>query len=166
MGLDMYLSADAYFSGSEYASADSKAAFAALSHALDGLPGLTRPFQHEEAKPSVQIEVPVMYWRKANHIHKWFVDNVQKGQDDCRRAHVDIDQLRELEKVCGLVYMAQGANAAEFLPPQDGFFFGDTDVDEYYLEQTRLTMECLHKLIEQYDAGQLAHWEFYYRSSW
>ena len=24
------------------------------------------------------------YWRKANQIHKWFVDNVQGGIDDCR----------------------------------------------------------------------------------
>jgi hypothetical protein len=23
------------------------------------------------------------YWRKANQIHKWFVDNVQGGEDDC-----------------------------------------------------------------------------------
>lgn len=25
------------------------------------------------------------YWRKANHIHKWFVDCVQDGEDDCEK---------------------------------------------------------------------------------
>jgi hypothetical protein len=25
------------------------------------------------------VEVELGYWRKANHIHKWFVDNVQNG---------------------------------------------------------------------------------------
>jgi hypothetical protein len=24
------------------------------------------------------------YWRKANAIHRWFVDNVQDGNDDCK----------------------------------------------------------------------------------
>ena len=30
----------------------------------------------------------VGYWRKANHIHKWFVDNVQEGIDDYREYYV------------------------------------------------------------------------------
>ena len=30
-----------------------------------------------------QIRQEVAYWRKANAIHKWFVDNVQGGEDDC-----------------------------------------------------------------------------------
>ena len=25
----------------------------------------------------------VMYWRKANYIHNWFVENIQNGSDDC-----------------------------------------------------------------------------------
>ena len=32
---------------------------------------------------SVGIVENVGYWRKANAIHKWFVDNVQDGIDDC-----------------------------------------------------------------------------------
>ena len=30
------------------------------------------------------IDEEVGYWRKANAIHKWFVDNVQDGNDDCK----------------------------------------------------------------------------------
>ena len=29
-----------------------------------------------------QIEVTCAYWRKANQIHKWFVENVQCGEDN------------------------------------------------------------------------------------
>jgi hypothetical protein len=29
------------------------------------------------------IEESVAYWRKQNAIHKWFVDKVQSGNDDC-----------------------------------------------------------------------------------
>jgi len=38
----------------------------------------------------------VGYWRKANAIHKWFVDNVQNGEDDCQRYDVTPAQLTEL----------------------------------------------------------------------
>lgn len=42
------------------------------------------------------IETEEIYWRKANHIHKWFVDNVQNGNDDCGTYYVSREQLREL----------------------------------------------------------------------
>ena len=46
------------------------------------------------------VEEEVMYWRKANHIHAWFVDNVQDGQDDCKPYYVDWDDLDQLRAVC------------------------------------------------------------------
>lgn len=38
----------------------------------------------------------VAEWRKANQIHKWFVDNVQGGKDDCGYYEVEPEQLEEL----------------------------------------------------------------------
>ena len=40
------------------------------------------------------------YWRKANAIHKWFVDNVQKGKDNCKEYRVT---RRNLLDLCDLV---------------------------------------------------------------
>ena len=40
------------------------------------------------------------YWRKANQIHGWFVDNVCGGKDDCKEHDVSIDDLKELRSVC------------------------------------------------------------------
>ena len=42
----------------------------------------------------------VGYWRKANHIHKWFVDNVQEGIDDCGEYYVSIKKLHKLRDIC------------------------------------------------------------------
>lgn len=56
----------------------------------------------EDIKPdriSTIIE-EVAYWRKANAIHKWFVDQCQGGTDDCRQAYVSRDQLAELVGLC------------------------------------------------------------------
>jgi len=47
-----------------------------------------------------EIEEEVMYWRKANHIHAWFVDNVQDGEDDCKSYYVDWEKLRALLSRC------------------------------------------------------------------
>ena len=35
-------------------------------------------------------------WRKANQIHKWFVDHVQDGKDDCGCYDVEVEQLQQL----------------------------------------------------------------------
>ncbi len=52
------------------------------------------------------IEEDVMYWRKANHIHAWFVDNVQNGNDDCGTYIVSVGNLRELLSTCQKVLEA------------------------------------------------------------
>ena len=41
-----------------------------------------------------------IYWRKANHVHKWFVDNVQDKKDDCGEYKVEVSKLKELLKIC------------------------------------------------------------------
>ena len=46
------------------------------------------------------VEEEVMYWRKANHIHNWFVENVQDGIDNCATYHVSPDQLKALLDAC------------------------------------------------------------------
>lgn len=52
------------------------------------------------------VEEEVMYWRKANHIHGWFVDNVQGGNDDCRDYYVHPDKLDALLRTCEEVIKA------------------------------------------------------------
>jgi hypothetical protein len=52
------------------------------------------------------VEEEVMYWRKANHIHNWFVENVQDGIDNCATHYVSPDQLRALLDACERVIEA------------------------------------------------------------
>jgi hypothetical protein len=46
------------------------------------------------------VVTEVAYWRKANAIHKWFVDNVQDGEDNCQESDIDIDTLKRLRDLC------------------------------------------------------------------
>lgn len=45
------------------------------------------------------------YWRKANHIHNWFVKNVQGGKDDCGTYPVTAKDLMLLRAACVKVLM-------------------------------------------------------------
>jgi hypothetical protein len=134
------------------------------------------------------IEESVAQWRKANHIHQWFVDNIQDGEDNCREYYVDRDQLKELVQACKDVkesllkspkkkvqvecwkdgqkmydeveVFEDTSVAEELLPTQPGFFFGGTEYDEWYVKSLDETIEMLEPLIDE-EGG-----EFYYQASW
>lgn len=138
-----------------------------------------------------QIEIEVGYWRKANAIHRWFVDNVQNGVDECQESWVSRDKLKDLLGVCRAVmdgiHLVDGkiisgyryedgkqvamlddgkvvANieiAEELLPTQGGFFFGDTSYDEYYFKDIEHTIEVIEKALKL-----PPNWDFYYQASW
>ena len=50
--------------------------------------------------------------------------------------------------------------ADQLLPTENGFFFGSTEYNEWYLNDIKYTIEALESLLDYKGA------EFYYRSSW
>lgn len=118
-------------------------------------------------KRIVYIEEEGCYWRKANQIHKWFVDNIQNGVDNCGDYYVSTKNLQKLLDVCKEV-KANPDKAPELLPTQEGFFFGNTEYDEWYFENIDYTIEQLSKILEE--EKQLNEDGFYsdfeYHSSW
>jgi len=99
------------------------------------------------------------YWRKANAIHKWFVDNCQDGVDDCRDAYVGFNDLQALLDLCRIVIIDK-SKAEQLLPSTSGFFFGNTEYDEWYYNDIQNTIEILERALEDKDG------EYYYSSSW
>ena len=145
MGLDMYLSAKQYlFSFNE----EDKA----KAEEIKKLMGTDLPVK--------EVAMQVMYWRKANAIHDWFVTMVQDGEDDCKEYFVDTEQLEELVSLCN---EALATKDTDILQTADGFFFGSTEYDEYYWDEITRTRDELSKLLTNPKAK---HWDFYYRASW
>jgi len=113
------------------------------------------------------VTFKLMYWRKANQIHNWFVKNIQNGEDDCDLHHVPRDMLEELLRVVNIV-LKDHSLAPEYLPTQSGFFFGSTDYNEYYfedLEYTKVGIEKLLQLLEEWKENGIIV-DLYYVSSW
>lgn len=106
----------------------------------------------------------VAYWRKANAIHRWFVENVQNGEDDCKEYYVSEEQLKELVKTCKEV-LRNHSKASKLLPSQEGFFFGSTEYNEGYFQDLKDTVKQIEEgLKQEYPKG--VYVSFYYDSSW
>ena len=155
MGLDMYLNAD-YFVW-EHGNDDIASNAAKIREAITGALGET------PGKVS-NIVTEAAYWRKANAIHQWFVDNVQDGVDECQRAYVERSQLKELVDLCKEI-IADPASGESKLSTQSGFFYGSTEYDEGYMQDLKDTVEMLEPLFDEEKYPSL-NWAFYYQSSW
>lgn len=154
MGLDMYLEGRKFVSGhSEKEKFDE----------IIKMTGLTKSDLPHSNFGTISLEV--MYWRKVNAVHDWFVREVQNGEDDCKSYHVDRGSLTELLELCKKIVDQQDDPkvAEELLPAASGFFFGSTDYDEYYYEGLLWTIEGLEKILKNpaYDGM-----DFYYQASW
>lgn len=118
------------------------------------------------------IREEAAYWRKANQIHKWFVDNCQDGEDDCREAWVSHEQLQELLDICKTILNAPESQrdrlAKELLPTQSGFFFGGTEYDKWYYEDLEYTVKTLEPLLKELRQAEEQGFTvtMYYESSW
>ena len=149
----------------------------------------------EKRYPHTRFYEQVAYWRKANAIHRWFVDHVQDGEDDCDwHREVTQSDLEELRDVCKEVlensvlvkgkikngytinknggkkynyvegmFVANSEVCDELLPSTDGFFFGNTEYNEYYIEDVKYTLEVCNKILEETDFEKQM---IYYSSSW
>ena len=102
----------------------------------------------------------VGYWRKANQIHRWFVDVVQEGNDNCGNYYVSRDTLEELLDICKQV-RDDHSKAEQLLPTQSGFFYGGTEYDEWYFTDIDNTIKIIEECLEDENAG-----DFEYSSSW
>lgn len=132
-------------------------------------------------------------WRKANHIHLWFVLNVQNNVDDCGIYEVTKEQLEKLLRVCKEVleasklikgkivngqrsengkwvniyedgeYIEDPTVARRLLPTKDGFFFGSTEYDQWYYRDVKDTIEIIEKVLAETD---FEHEIVMYSSSW
>ena len=118
----------------------------------------------------------LMYWRKANQIHNWFVQNCQNGVDDCERYVITVSDLMKLKELCEKIltmtekrkemrYPSFGAREKEevdilclttegvefankHLPTCSGFFFGLTEYDNWYVWDLENTVEQINAAID------------------
>jgi hypothetical protein len=152
MGLDMYLYKKSYVLSGEWIKEEAR-------ESVNVLRGGSEHPKIKSSRIKYVIE-EVGYWRKANAIHKWFVDNVQDGKDDCGSYLVTRKNLSDLLNLCKEIFDDE-SKTGKVLPTQSGFFFGSTDYDEWYFRDIENTIKIIQDCLSDEDAD-----EFEYRSSW
>jgi hypothetical protein len=121
----------------------------------------------EDIKPEriAYIVEQLGYWRKFNALHHWFVENCGNGVDECQKIDVSHHDLRVLLETLKEVSKAVKDNDQKtikmLLPPVDGIFFGNIEIDEYYEKKVNETIVIIEEAINE---GE--HEEFYYQASW
>jgi len=138
MGLDMYLEVGIYLSQES----KERKAIVKMFPQMKGFEG-----------PDI-VNFEIAYWRKANVIHKWFVDNVQDGVDDCKRYYVSKKKLETLLSIIDKI-QKDCMLAGELLSP--------SEIDEHYWENLKYTESQLTLIL---DNKFLKNHDFYYSSSW
>jgi hypothetical protein len=150
MGLDMYLHAKKYVGGWAHMSDTTE---------YKSLRALYPDVPVSDGSPSIEVQFTVGYWRKANAIHNWFVQNVQDGEDECRPHYVSREKLIQLRDDCNLEMLVP--SGAGVLEPTSGFFFGSTERDEWYYRSLEDTIKIVDECLAMSDS-----WSFEYQSSW
>ena len=148
MELDMYLSKRTYI-GNEYRKPEDKIKIENPKLSSVNVDKIT------------YITENVGYWRKANAIHGWFVNEVQEGNDNCKEYRVDKDDFKKLLVIIKKI-LKEPSSAKKLLPTYEGFFFGSYEYDKYYIEDLEYTKKLLEEIIAKNDD----YGEYYYQSSW
>lgn len=179
MGLDSFLFAEKYVSNYNHASVQDKELYNKVTEAV----GLTLAEHPLPRSNSATIRVEVAYWRKANQIHKFFVD-LTGEEDNCQDIEVSREDLETLLSKCKQILDARDRDLSEIdtlvktpetttvdpsqiLPTQGGFFFGSTDYDEYYYSDLEHTVQVLEKILNHPGIPKNDYsWSFIYRASW
>ena len=105
----MYLKAEIHTSGYSFVEERERETYDGVVNAVRAL-----PFADKES-PTAEISINVGYWRKANAIHGWFVNECQEGVDECQKSYVPRDKLQELMELCKEVLINKD-RAEELLP--------------------------------------------------
>lgn len=102
------------------------------------------------------------YWRKANAVHGYIVKHFADNVDNCEPVRLSRENLAQLRKDCLIViadkHRIETANT--ILPPTSGFFFGSTEIDDYYYDDLMETVKIIDSALDSKTRV------FIYRASW
>ena len=162
MGLDMYLYAQKSTYLSRYDIKDNPELAASLPNFYPEELKEFKDMIFERNFLSRAERFQIGYWRKANAIHNWIVENCAHGIDECQTIYMSRKSLENLRDCCERT-LKEPKNAEAILPTADGFFFGSTEYDEWYFEDITYTKELLDKVLAFLNEND---YDIYYEASW
>ena len=91
----------------------------------------------------------LIYWRKANQIRKWIVNNCGYPIDgNVMEYKLTKEDLEKLVNDCKII-LDNRDECENIMPTEEGFFFGDTEYDEYYFGDIEYTLHNVEKALSE-----------------
>lgn len=118
---------------------------------------------HQEIRYGSILDCEIVYWRKANAVHRWFCYTLPSGVGNCEHVPITGDHCAQLLHRCWRI-SEDPSLAGELLPTQSGFFFGGTEYDTWYYDQVESTIKQLLHLFDY--VNKTPSCELYYEASW
>ena len=171
MGLDQYLEARQYISKRDWSGVPvpiENKDYASVEAMTK--PGVIDP----DASGGITLEYTAVQWRKANAIQRWMEREVAVGEiENCREYPIGYDKLKLLRDDCRAVLDAhvQKADVSKVaeernLLPRQGFFFGGSDMDDWYFEHLDYTVLSINRLEKAGALDDESSVSFTYRAWW
>lgn len=106
-----------------------------------------------------EVQAEAMYWRKDWPIHRWFVEHVQGGKDDCGEYGVGRETLQKLAEACEAA--AKKPRNADPLVSD-----GNEILPKAALAARGERLAAVAAKLRALLGPELEGWHFSYRSSW
>lgn len=103
----------------------------------------------------------VGYFRKFNALHAHIVNQFAEGVDVCQEIPLSKEDVFTILET--LTTIRDDHSQVYLMPPTGGFFFGSTDVDEWYFRAINSAIEMFGKFLVEIDFETE---ELVYQASW
>ena len=91
------------------------------------------------------------YFRKVNFLIPFIEDYYDINLENCKDVEIDKECIEELLIRCNEV-LADNSLAEKLLPTEAGFFFGDTDYNEFYFNDVKQVRDKCVDLANEFDS--------------
>lgn len=102
----------------------------------------------EEEKEKINPWNEVAYFRKVNFLIPFF-----GYEENCSNIEIDKYQVEDLIEACKEV-LANHDKASFLLPTQAGFFFGETDYNDWYFDDVQNVKEKFEEILDDFDMDE------------
>jgi len=102
------------------------------------------------------------YFRKFNALHNYIVNELADGIDECQEIQITKDDLYTLLDKLSRIDNDRDL-AEEELPTASGFFFGNTDYDDWYFDDVKDALEMCELYLTKFDFDK---YDLIYHASW
>ena len=105
------------------------------------------------------------YFRKVNFLIPFFKSQLGREIPNLRKVTIDKEDAEELLRRCSAV-LDDHSKAEELLPTQEGFFFGNTDYDDYYFKDVERVRDYVKDTLlpefDKLDSDESIQFEIWY----